>query len=103
MERSVATGQPHGGNVAQIDGKRFAAQLAGRGCVAQEVHPLGQQVGREEQRFAALERRYAQSSPMPSKPLSGSAAKSVRMWSMNPNSVMVVCLLLSLCGARRPA
>ena len=65
----------HRGDVAQIDGQRLAAQLAGRGGAAQEVY--------------SATGSTAQSSPMPSNPLSGSFAKRAHILSMNPNSVIV--------------
>ena len=48
----------HRRDVAQVDGQRFAAQFAGRGRGPQEVHPLGQQVGGEEQRRSVAERQH---------------------------------------------
>ncbi len=59
------------------------------------MNPLGQQVGREEQRFTVAERQDGAvvADPLEA-PLAGNSAKSfLRICSINPNSVMFL-----LCG-----
>ena len=46
----------HRRDIAQIDGQGFTAQFTRRGRPAQEVDVFGQQVGGEDQRFAAAQR-----------------------------------------------
>jgi len=48
----------HRGDIAEVYGKGFASQLPGRSGGAQEVDALGQQVGGEDQRFAAAEGQH---------------------------------------------
>ena len=48
----------HRRHVAQVHRQRLAPQFARRGGAAQEMDPLGEQVGGEEQRLAPSDRQH---------------------------------------------
>ena len=106
MERSVATGRPP---MAAMSLRLTASDLApsSRADIVRrrKCTPSVSRSAVKSSDSPPPSGSTAQSSPMPSNPLSGSEPKRSRMWSMNPNSVMSAGVLrrADTCVASRGA